>query len=299
MSDPTRDRSRSAGLFLLITPLIWGGTFPAAKVALEHVSPWTFVAWSRGLGLVAAAATLAVWRPPRAAWRAGLAPAGLLLGGLLTLGYVLQTVGIDHTTATNAGFITVLYVVFAPLGAALLARRAPAPVTVLCVGLSVAGLALLSLHGASFEAGDLLVLGGAVAFAGHILAVDRLVGRYDPIALGVAQIAGSALITAVAAIPSGAQTGEVASLWAIFVLTGVLGSGVAFTIQVVGQASVSPARASVLLAAEGLVSAVTAALWLGERLSARGWLGVMLMLGAIAVSETHAWVRGTGAKAAL
>jgi drug/metabolite transporter (DMT)-like permease len=299
MTAPPRDRSRTAGLFLLLTPLIWGGTFPAAKIALEHVSPWTFIAWSRGLGLVAAAATLAVWRPPRTAWRAGLAPAGLLLGGLLTLGYVLQTMGIDHTTATNAGFITVLYVVFAPLGAALLARRAPAPVTVLCVGLSAAGLALLSLHGASFEAGDLLVLGGAVAFAGHILAVDRLVGRYDPIALGVAQIAGSAVLTAAAAVPSGAQAGEVASLWAIFVLTGVLGSGVAFTIQVVGQASVSPARASVLLAAEALVSAVTAALWLGERLSARGWLGVTLMLGAIAVSEAHAWVRGTGAKATL
>jgi drug/metabolite transporter (DMT)-like permease len=79
----------------------------------------------------------------------------------------------------------------------------------------------------------------------------------------------------------------------------VLGSGVAFSIQVVGQASVSPARASVLLAAEALVSAIAAAVWLGERLTARGWLGVLLMLAAIAVSETHAWMGGTRAKAAL
>jgi drug/metabolite transporter (DMT)-like permease len=293
------DRARTAGLLLLITPLIWGATFPAAKVALDHVSPWTFVAWSRGLGLVAAAASLAVWRPPRAAWRVGLVPAGLLLGGLLTLGYVLQTVGLRHTTATNTGFITVLYVVFAPLGAALLARRMPAAVTVLCVGLSVTGLALLSLHGTTFATGDLLVLAGAVAFAGHILAVDRLLGRFDPLALAVAQITGSALLGALAAIPAGAHAGEVASLWAIFLLTGVLGSGVAFSIQVIGQASVSPARASVLLAAEALVSAVAAAIWLDERLTTRGWLGVLLMLAAIAVSETHAWVRGSQAKAAL
>lgn len=93
------------------------------------------------------------------------------------------TCGIGHTTATNAGFITVLYVVFAPLGAAVIARRAPSAVTALCVTLSLIGLGLLSLHGWAFRGGDLLVLGAALVFAAHILAVDRLVGRCDPLAL--------------------------------------------------------------------------------------------------------------------
>jgi len=85
-----------------MTPVIWGATFPAAKVALEHVTPWTFVAWSRGLGLVAIAAVLLVRRPPREAWTPGLVPAGVLLGTLMTAGYALQTVGIDHTTVLHA-----------------------------------------------------------------------------------------------------------------------------------------------------------------------------------------------------
>ncbi len=297
--DSRTDHGRTAGLLLMLTPLIWGGTFPAAKVALEHVSPWTFVAWSRGLGLLATLAVIAVWRPPRDAWRWGLVPAGIALGGLTTLGYALQTVGIGHTTATNAGFITVLYVVFAPLGAAVIARRAPSAVTALCVTLSLVGLGLLSLHGWAFRGGDVLVLGAALAFATHILAVDHLVGRYDPLALATAQMAGSAIWAVGIGVPDGLQTSRVASLWAIFLLTGVLGSGVAFILQVVAQEHVSPARASVLLAAEALVSALTAAVWLGERLTVRAWIGVALMLAAIAVSETHAWVIGTKAKAVL
>ena len=198
---PSRSQpARTAGLLLLLTPLIWGGTFPAAKVALEHLSPWTFMAWSRGLGLAALVPILALWRPRGDAWRPSVWMAGLGLGVLMNLGYALQTVGIAHTTATDAGFITVLYVVFAPLGAAVLARRLPSPVTALCVAMSFAGLALLSLHGAHLQAGDALVLGAAVAFACHILLIDRLLVRFDAIALATAQTAGSALVALV--VPS-------------------------------------------------------------------------------------------------
>src|SRR4051794_5768415 len=132
-------RARAAGVLLLLTPVIWGATFPAAKVALRDVSPWTFVAWSRGLGLLAILVVLLIWRPPREAWTRGLVPAGALLGALMTAGYVLQTVGINNTTATNAGFITVLYVVLAPAGAALIGRHTPDRIDVLCLGLALGG----------------------------------------------------------------------------------------------------------------------------------------------------------------
>ena len=280
-------RVQAAGLLLLLTPVIWGATFPAAKVALEHVTPWTFVAWSRGLGLVAIAAVLLVRRPPRGSWRRGLIPAGVLLGGLMTAGYVLQTVGIDHTSATNAGFITVLYVVLAPAGAALIGRHTPDRIDVLCLATALAGLALLSLRGGGFRAGDLIVLASAAAFAAHIVAVDVLVDRYPAAPLALAQMAASAAITAMIALPAGPQAGEVASLWWIFLLTGVLGSGIAFSVQVMAQQSLSPVRTSILLGAEALVAALVAAIWLGERLSARGWIGAAAVLAAIALSELH------------
>ena len=278
-------RARAAGLLLLLTPVIWGATFPAAKVALRDVSPWTFVAWSRGLGLLAILAVVALWRPPRAAWTRGLVPACAVLGALMTAGYVLQTVGINHTTATNAGFITVLYVVLAPAGATLIGRHSPDQVDLVCLGLALTGLGLLSIRDGRLHAGDLVVLAGAAAFAGHIVAVDVLVDRYAALPLAVAQMAASAALTAAIAVPAGPQAGEVASLWWIFILTGVLGSGIAFSVQVMAQQSLSPVRASILLAAEALVAAIAAAIWLGERLSTRAGLGAVVVLAAIAISE--------------
>ena len=207
-----RDRpapTRAAGLLLLLTPVIWGATFPAAKVALRDVSPWTFVAWSRGLGLLAIVVVLTIRRPPRVAWTRGLVPAGALLGGLMTAGYLLQTVGINHTSSTNAAFITVLYVVLAPAGAALIGRHSPDRVDVACLTLALVGLGLLSIRDGTLRAGDLLVLAGAAAFAGHIVAVDVLVDRYAAAPLALAQMAASAVLTAAIAVPAGPQAGEV------------------------------------------------------------------------------------------
>ncbi len=285
-----RDRpapTRAAGLLLLLTPVIWGATFPAAKVALRDVSPWTFVAWSRGLGLLTIVVVLTIWRPPRVAWTRGLVPAGALLGGLMTAGYLLQTVGINHTSSTNAAFITVLYVVLAPAGAALIGRHSPDRVDVACLALALVGLGLLSIRGGSLRTGDLLVLAGAAAFAGHIVAVDVLVDRYAAAPLALAQMAASAVLTAAIAVPAGPHAGDVASLWWIFILTGVLGSGIAFSVQVMAQQWMSPVRASILLASEALVAALVAAIWLDERLSARAWLGAAVVLAAIAISELH------------
>lgn len=290
MPVPDRDVSgRAAGLMLLTTPVIWGLTFPAAKLALEHTNPWTFTACSRVLGLLALCAVLVVVRPPRETWRRGLIPAGALLGFLMFAAFGLQSVGLQYTTATNAGFITVLYVVFAPLAAAALARRRPPRVAAVCLPMALVGLGLLSLNGFELHRGDALVLACSVAIAGHIVAVSQLVVRYSAIGLAVAQLAATAAIHTAVALPHGVQATAVLDDWHLYVITGLLGSGVAFSIQVLAQQRLTPLRTSVLLAGEALFSALAAAVWLGERLDSRQWCGVVLMMAAIAVSEAQAW----------
>src|SRR6266508_1015714 len=124
-----RARGSGSGLILLLTPVLWGATFPGGKIALRHLPTPAFMAWSRVLGVLAIVALVPIRRmagdEPRRPLREVIRP-GLLVVLLMFLGYTLQTEGLARTTATNAGFITGLYVVFTPLlGMAVFRQRAP------------------------------------------------------------------------------------------------------------------------------------------------------------------------------
>jgi drug/metabolite transporter (DMT)-like permease len=284
------------GLILLLTPVLWGASFPATKLALRRLPVPAFMAWSRGLGFLAVLALVPLLRRmgggERRAFRVIVVP-GLILGALMFVGYFLQTEGQARTTATNAGFITGLYVVFAPiLASALFGMRVPKAAWI-AVAISAIGLGLLSIRDLGqiqVHAGDLLVLAGAVAWAGHITAVGHFSPRYPAWMLSLGQLGVAATLHLVAATATGLRPQTVVSskVWPLLILTGVMGSGIAFTIQLVGQRTVTAARAVVLLAGESLFSAAFAALWLGERLSLHQWGGAALVLAAMAYSELAA-----------
>src|SRR5262249_53908257 len=147
------------------------------KEALAGAGPLTFVALRFAL---AALVVLPMVRFRSATLSWGLVRAGGLVGLCLFAGYALQTAGLQFTSAAKAGFITGLSVVIVPLLEAAALRRPPAWSTLVGVALATLGLALLTLGGdVTVELGDLLVLGCALAFALHILSVDRYAGRHD------------------------------------------------------------------------------------------------------------------------
>ncbi|HEX2267337.1 MAG TPA: DMT family transporter [Actinomycetota bacterium] len=285
------------GLLLLPTPILWGITFPAGKLALDHLPPLVFMAWTRGLGFVSILLMVPLLRgrkkdrnptSPRA-----VISAGLLLGALIFVAYILQTEGLKRTTATNAGFITGLYVVFTPILAAMLFGQRVARAAWLAVGISVIGLALLSireLDDIRVYGGDLLVLAGAVVWAGHVVGVSRLSPKFSAWSLSLSQMGVTALLQILATSTIGIRTGVAlsASVFPLLFLTGVLGSGVAYTLQIIGQRTLTATRAVVLLAGEALFAALFSAIWIGERLSAHQWLGAVLVLGAMTYSEVSA-----------
>jgi drug/metabolite transporter (DMT)-like permease len=284
------------GVLLLLTPLLWGVTFPAAKLALGHLPPFAFMAWTRGLGLLAILAMIPLLRTPSDRPSPPISTVigpGLLLGALIFVAYLLQTEGLARTTATNAGFITGLYVVFTPILAAAVFRQHVPRAAWIAVGVSVVGLASLSvrdLGAVRLYLGDVLVLAGAVAWAGHIVAVGHFSPRFPAWLLSLAQMGATAALQLVATAGVGLHVREAASLsvWPLLVLTGVFGSGVAYTLQVMAQQTVSPVRAVVLLAGESLFAALFSAIWIGERLALHQWGGAILVLGAMAYSELAA-----------
>ena len=292
-----RIRSLGSGrdmvVILLLTPILWGATFPAAKVGLEAIGVFPFMFWTRLLGfLTILAATLILGRGgiSRDALRRVAGP-GALLGSLIFVAYILQTEGLARTTATNAGFITGLYVVFTPILGMVLFRRRFARAVWLAVTVSVLGLALLSVPGLSDLAprsGDLLVLASALAWAGHVIGVGFYVGRHDSLLLSLSQMGVTAALHLVVVVPIGFRAPDSGEVWLMLLITGVLGSGVAYTLQVLAQETITATRAVVILAGESVSAAVISYIWLGDRLAPHQWVGALLVLTAMAVSELTA-----------
>jgi drug/metabolite transporter (DMT)-like permease len=273
-------------LLLVSAAAIWGFTFPLVKDALAHIAPLEFLAIRFA---IATLVLCAIW--PRAA-RDGLRTgrtAGLMAGGLLAAGHIFQTLGLERTLSTNAGFITGLYVVFTPLFAAFLLRRRPEPVVLGGVALTVAGLALMSLHvtnrAIDVNVGDLLVLACAIAYGGQIVAIARYAPEMDARVLLIQQLAVTAVVLAVLmplqpiTVPSGGAVRN--ALLATALGSSAFGIGV----QTWGQKFISPTRAAVIYASEAPFAALFANLLAHERLTGRAWIGAALIgLGIVIVA---------------
>jgi drug/metabolite transporter (DMT)-like permease len=293
------------GWLLFLTPILWGATFPGAKLGIDRIGVYPFMAWTRFIGfltILMAIPLVARHQVGRGEGRKVLLP-GLLLGGLIFVAYILQTEGLLRTSATNAGFITGLYVVFVPiLGLVLFRHRAGRAVWVAVI-LSVGGLMLLSipaLDDIRLRFGDLLVLCSAVVWAAHVVAIGRFAGRHPSALLSLSQMGWAAgfHILATLLIGAGLRAGEaVTEAWLLLIVTGVLGSGIAYTLQVIAQTEMSAARAVVILAGESVAAAAFSAVWLGERLSPHQWVGAAIVLAAMILSEAKARIGDVRAEA--
>lgn len=289
MAGPGRGSNRSetlrADLALAGAAFLFGTTFLVVQDAVEDGGAIPFLVVRFAIGaLVLVPLALRRGRPP-----VGFTRAVAVLGALLAAGYVLQTVGLQHTTSSVSAFITYLLVVIVPFLSALVLRRPPSGIALVGVALAVVGLLLLT-AGASGEGigrglgvGELLTLGCAVAFAGHIVALSAYAPRFDVVQLNLGQFAALAAVLLVpGALLGGYRLSGATLLAALY--TGTVVSAVAFGLQVWGQRQVSATRTALVLLLEPVFAAVLGFV-AGERLGPLGALGAGVILVAILVTE--------------
>jgi drug/metabolite transporter (DMT)-like permease len=280
-------RARLAELALVAIAAVWGATFVLVQDAVRELPVTTFLAYrftSAGL-LLAVLFARPLARLGAAGWKAGLR-----MGVYLTAGYVLQTYGLQRTTASNAGFITGLFVVLTPLfGAALYGQRA-SRVAWSAAGVSAVGLFLLSgLGGNLHPEGDTLVLLCACAFALHILATSRAVRDHHAGALAAVQLGFCGAVNLVGAAAAGDLQAPPSSLvWTALVVTSLVASALGFLVQTYAQKWTTPARTALLIASEPAFAGLFGYLLKDERLSALGWTGAGLIMASIVTVEWYA-----------
>lgn len=289
-----------ADLTLLLTAILWGSTFVVQKLAFVDDSG-AVATGDDALGALAFTGSrfilgalvilpLALRERARApvTTKRGDRLGFVLCGVLLFAGSYTQQVGIIHTSVTNAGFLTALYVPMVPVLALVLFRKLPHWAVWPGVAGCTAGTWFLNggrLDG--FSDGDLWVIGSALFWALHVIAVGAFVGRSDrPLGLACTQfltvgILGTAGAFIVEAPSLGALTGAAFEI----VYAGVLSVGVAYTLQVVGQRGAHPADAALILSSEMVFAAIAAAIVLGERLTMEQMAGAGLILASILIVE--------------
>lgn len=293
----TINRQLKGSLYLLACSIVWGMAFVAQGSDMDYVEPATFVFVRFTITfLVLSAATPLFARltgggQSDAPMKRHIA-VGAAIGVVLGVASMLQQYGLVHTSPTNSGFVTALYILIVPILGLFMGRRVRWVVW-LGVALSLMGLYLLCVSdGFSINPGDWITLGCAFVFAIHIILVDRCAGNLNAVKLSAIQFGFGALTAGIVALLFERPTldGVIACL--PFILYAALGSGaVGYTLQLFGQKYTDPTLASLIMCLESVFAAVgewiaTRMGWFdGQILDGRRLLGCALMLAASMIAQ--------------
>jgi drug/metabolite transporter (DMT)-like permease len=266
-------------LALLLTTFIWGATFPATKAALEQMPPLSFLSIRFLLGtLLIAGWFLATGHGFRR--EAGILSAGVVATVFLFFGYALQTVGLHYTSASNSAFLTALYVVIVPLILRRFDRRVIAATVI-----ATAGLWLLVKPSATMNLGDVMTIGCAVAFACHIVCLERYTRLFDAPSLLLWQMIAMSLLFLPLLVWERAPAAAFSLSSTLLIgltVTGVFATG-AFAVQMWAQQLIPAQQIALIFASEPAYAAWLSWYFLGETLDFQGWIGSGLILTAVLI----------------
>lgn len=278
-------------LGLIITTMIWGGSFVVMKNSVDVLEP-TFLLAVRFT--MAAAALILVFHKNLKNLNLESLRCGLVLGVFLELSYLFQTYGIKYTTASKNAFITTLYVILVPFLHWGISKRRPKGKNLAAALMAVIGLALLTLEGnLGVNLGDLLTLVCGVCFALHMIYIDKYTENHDPIVLTIIQISLVGVCNWFL-IPyfDGMDAYNFQALMNRELILGLLylaifSTMIGFLLQNVCQKYLSANTTALLLSMESVFGALFSVLLLEEVLSGKMLLGCVLMFLAVVVSELN------------
>jgi drug/metabolite transporter (DMT)-like permease len=275
---------RLAVLALLGVGFVWGAAFVLMKDAIKQQPYMDFLATRFTVAFLA----MLILRPRVSLkFEKGDVSYGALLGVVLALGYITQTIGLELTTAATSGFLTGLYVVFTPLIAWLVMRQSVAKRVIVGVVIALAGLAVFS--GAAtdveFQLGQIWLVACAVFYAIHILLLGKHGKGRSAYRFAMLQIGWMAVVTWAFAIVDGYQPPPNAEVWFAIFFTAILSTVLAFWIQTWAQTLIDPARVALIITSEVIFTALVAVAVGQEPITFAMIIGGGLMFAAMLIVE--------------
>lgn len=213
---------------------------------------------------------------------------GAICGTVLAIASAFQQIGINAgTDGGKAAFITALYVVLVPVYALALKKRAPLNVWI-GVAISVIGFYLLCIKdNLTVSTSDLLVMASAMIFPIHILTIDHFSPKCDGIRMSLMQFLTASLINLIVALiaEGGLDVSNASRSILPILYLGIASSGIAYTLQILGQRGANPAAATIILSLESVFGIIGTALFLGKLLSVREYIGCAVVMAAVIIAQ--------------
>lgn len=288
------NKNIKGNIILMITALIWGSAFVAQSVGMEHVGPFTFITARYIIGGIFLIPCMILLnkinksnvKKYEKSDRKNLIVGGILCGIALFVASSFQQIGIEYTTVGKSGFITALYIIIVPILGMFFKKKVQGRVWISVV-IALIGLYLLCIN-ESFKIsnGDLLILMCAFCFSIHILIIDK----YSPIVDGVKMSCIQFFVAGIlGVIPmyifENPNIYNLLQAYSPILYAGVMSSGVAYTLQIIGQKYTSPVMATLIMSLESVFAALSGWIILGEVFSIKEFCGCVLVFVAIIFAQ--------------
>ena len=299
--------------FLLLTAMIWGAAFVAQSVSMDYIGPFTFICLRSvigGLFLIPVIIVLDGIRKKsqnesanavsaenilhieteekqRLSWKnKQLIEGGIVCGIFLFFANCFQQTGIQYTTVGKAGFITTFYIIIVPL-IGLFFKKYCGILTWIGVVIALAGLYFLCItQKLTIQRGDALILCCSVLYAGQILAIDHYNPFVDGVKMSCIQfLTGGVLGAVFMFLFENPSLALILSAAGPILYTGIMSTGVGYTLQIVGQKGLNPTVAALILSLESVFSALSGYVFLHQVLTTKELIGCALMFIAIVLAQ--------------
>ena len=277
-----------SSLMLFLAALIWGFAFAFQRQGMDHMGPLTFNGTRFLIGAFVLVPVIFLFKKPGEKKKITkkdvkvTVAGGLVCGLCLFLASSLQQIGIQYTSVGKAGFLTTLYIIMVPIIGIFFKKKASIIVWFGAI-LSVIGMYLLCVSETmSINKGDVFAFACAIVFAFHILSVDYFSPKTNGVVLSCLQFLTSGIFAMIGAFILERPTiTDIMSGILPLLYVGVMSSGVAYTLQILGQKNADPTVASLIMSLESAVSVLGGWLILKQTLTGKELLGCLLMFIAV------------------
>ena len=307
----TEKKNSMGGVLLLtLTAFIWGSAFVAQSSGMDHLGAFAFGSIRTLLGSFALLVYILceyVIKKAHSPYE-GLTKyretvkrsviKGIPIGLVYFFATNFQQYAFYFSTAGKIAFITAMYILFVPVFGLFSGHRLGA-LKWTAVFLGIAGLYFLCIGDnglGGVNRGDMLALACSVCFTFHILLIDRCSDVTDGAVLSCTQflVAGSLTFVLMLIFEGLPALSDVILSAVPIAYAGIMSCAVAYTFQIIGQKSVEPSIASLIMSLESVFAVISAAVILSQIPTAREAAGCVIMFSAILLAQSGDILRRKG-----